>query len=492
LAITGGADAAATTAGRFGGEPAPIAPDVLARLRSACPEVDTDPAAVADASRDWWPLGLVWATEGRAPARAAVRCRPSSVDEVAAVLRVCNEARVPVTPAGGRSGVCGGSVPVHGGVLLDLTRLAGVDSVDHESLVVDVGAGTFGDHLEATLRADHGLTLGHHPQSISLSTVGGWLATRSAGQLSNRYGKIEDLVVGLDVVLASGRRLATGGHARASTGPDLTQLFVGSEGTLGVITGARLRLRPLPTSAARAAYGLPSFEAGLAACRQLVQRGGQVAVARLYDTVESARNFDVGDAHVLLLYDEGEARLVDAAMALAAEACDRHGASPLDAGLVDRWLGHRNDVSSLASLVQAGFVVDTIEVTASWRALGAVYVDALAALRAVEHCMVASAHQSHAYPDGACLYFTFAGRPPTEQREAFYRAAWDAATHAILDRGGSLSHHHGVGLNRSRFVARALGPQLGVLAAIKAQLDPHGILNPGKAGLPSPFGAVGW
>jgi alkyldihydroxyacetonephosphate synthase len=149
-------------------------------------------------------------------------------------------------------------------------------------------------------------------------------------------------------------------------------------------------------------------------------------------------------------------------------------------------------VSSLASLVRAGLVVDTIEVTGSWRALGAIYADAVTALAAVDHCMVASAHQSHAYPDGACLYFTFAGRPPAEAREAFYRAAGDAATVAVLERGGSLSHHHGIGLNRARFAADALGTGHDVLARIKAALDPNGIANPGKLGLPSPFGVPAW
>src|SRR5262249_22532180 len=148
-------------------------------------------------------------------------------------------ARIPVTAAAGRSGVCGASVPVHGGVVLDMTGLAGIVDVDTTSLLLDVAPGTFGDLLEAELRSDHDLTLGHWPQSVALSTVGGWLACRSAGQLSTRYGKIEDMVLGLDVALADGRVIHTGGAPRAAVGPDLDQLFVGSEGTLGVICGAR-------------------------------------------------------------------------------------------------------------------------------------------------------------------------------------------------------------------------------------------------------------
>ena len=218
----------------------------LRRLSDVCSTVDTGPADVAEASRDWWPLAMIWATEGHLAGRAAAVARPASTDEVAAVLACCNEARVPVTAAGGRSGVCGSSVPVHGGVVLDLCALSGIRSVDDESMLVDVGAGTFGDAFEDELQATYGLTVGHWPQSMALSTVGGWLACRGAGQYSTRYGKIEDIVVGIDAVLADGRLITTGGHPRQSAGPDLNQLLVGSEGTLAVITGARLRAHPTP------------------------------------------------------------------------------------------------------------------------------------------------------------------------------------------------------------------------------------------------------
>ena len=156
--------------------------------------------------------------------------------------------------------------------------------------------------------------------------------------------------------------------------------------------------------------------------------------------------------------------------------------------LVGRWLDHRNDVSALEPLVTRGYVVDTMEIAARWRDLPAIYAAATRAIRAVEHTLVASAHQSHAYADGACLYFTFAGQPPLDERDNYYRAVWDAGTRAVLERGGALSHHHGVGLNRARFMRDALGPAFDILAATKQTLDPNGILNPGKLGLPSPFG----
>ncbi len=406
---------------------------------------------------------------------------PGSAEEVAAVLAVCNADLVPVTAAAGRSGVCGASVPVHGGVVLDLCELSGIVDVDNESLVLDVRPGTFGEPLEAELRATHGATLGHWPQSVSISTVGGWLACRGAGQLSTRYGKIEDMVVGLDVALADGRRIATGGAPRAAVGPDLTQLFVGSEGTMGVITGARLRLHPEPAAERRDAWSFSSFVDGLDACRRILRRGATPAVLRLYDDVEANRSYQTGDRHVLLAYDEGDPTLIDAVMRVVAEECDSAGGERADVGLVDRWFHHRNEVSALEALTRRGFVVDTMEIAARWRDLPKIYDATTAAISAVPHAVNATAHQSHAYTDGACLYFTFAGRPPAEERESFYVAAWDAGTRAVLENGGALSHHHGVGLNRSRFMAEALGGAFDVLRVGQAGVGPERHPEPRQA-----------
>jgi len=470
-------------------EPAPLDPAVLEALAAACPDTTSDPATRAEASRDWWPLAMHWAVAGQVGALASVVCRPAGVAEVTAVLRVCHEHGVPVTAAGGRSGVCGASVPRYGGVMLDLTAMAGVVGVDDESLTADVLPGTFGPDLEADLRA-RGLTLGHWPQSMDISTVGGWLACRGAGQYSTRYGKIEDMVVGLDVLLGDGRLVSTGGGPRAAVGPDLTQLFVGSEGTLGIITGARLRVHPVPSGEGRAAFGFASWDDGVEACRRILRRGATPAVLRLYDPIESQRSHDTdGSVAVLLVLDEAEPLLVDATMAIVAEECA--AATPLDEALVESWLEHRNDVSALEALTRKGFVVDTLEIAGPWSRLPGIYLNTTAALLAVPHARVASAHLSHSYLDGACLYFTFAATPPAEEIESTYVSLWDAGTRAVLAAGGNLSHHHGVGLNRDRFVAEALGSGHDVLSAVKAALDPAGILNPGKLGMGGPIGPGG-
>ncbi len=468
------------------------APDsLLAALEATGAEVVSDATIRAEASRDWWPLAMGWALDGQVGNVAAAVVRPSDGGQVAEVLRRCNDARVPVTAAGGRSGVGGASVPVHGGVVLDTTRLDGIVSVDTTSGLLDVRAGTFGNELEAALRQDHGVTLGHWPQSINLSTVGGWLACRSAGQYSTRYGKIEDIVVGLDVALADGTTLTTGGSPRAAVGPDLTQVFVGSEGTLGVITGARLRVRPAPEHEHRAAFGFASFAEGLEACRRILRAGATPAVLRLYDEAETARSHGGdGATAALLVLDEGNRTLVDATFAVVKRHLD--GVARLDDTVVDHWLIHRNDVSALEALTRKGYVVDTMEVAASWTALPAV-ADATRKALLTAGALMATCHLSHSYSDGACVYFTFAATPEATEREATYVSLWDAGVAAALGAGANLAHHHGVGLNRARYMRRAIGDSgLAALAALKQALDPNGILNPGKLGLPSPFGAVPW
>ena len=492
-----------------------VPPELLDRLATTGATVSTGDADREAAGRDWWPVAIGWAARGQVPARPAAVVRPATTEQVSAVVAACAAAGVPVTAMAGRSGVCGGSVPVFGGVALDCTGLVGDVEVDERSLVADVPAGTFGPDLEAALRGTgDGYTLGHWPQSMDLSTVGGWLACRGAGQYSTRYGKIEDMVIGLEVVLADGRVVHTEGRGpRAATGPSLTQLFVGSEGTLGIVTRASFRVHPLPPATGRRAFGFAGptgFADGLDACRRVLRRGATPAVLRLYDPVESGRNFDRPDTSVLVVLDEADPGLLAATLEVVDQECARTagrpgspGADRLPDDLVDRWLSHRNDVSALAPLWRADVVVDTVEVAGRWAVLPSLADDVVAALGALTGTLVASVHQSHAYPDGACLYFTFAGRQPDSAgdphepgdmvwEERYYRDAWDVVTATVQRHGAAISHHHGIGLNRSRFLPDALGSGFDVLAAVKHALDPAGILNPGKLGLPSPFGEVPW
>ena len=301
------------------------------------------------------------------------------------------------------------------------------------------------------------------------------------------------MVVGLEFVLADGTVVVTGGAPAGAVGPDLTQLVLGSEGTLGVITKVWLRTHPLPAHEGRAAYAFPTFRAGIDACRATLRAGATPAVLRLYDAEESARGRGGdGTTCTLVVLDEGDRRLVDATMAIVAESCDSAGGSPADESLVAEWMEHRNDTTALQALTRRGFVVDTMEVAAPWSALPRLFDDVRHALLAVPTARAATCHLSHSYSDGACLYFTFAATPPANEIEATYVALWDAGQRSVLAGGGNLSHHHGVGINRARFAAEALGAGHGVLQSVKSALDPQGILNPGKLGLAGPFGAAPW
>ena len=492
--IEGGPEAAGE---RLGTHPVEVPASILDRVREGGGTVELGAGARAEAGRDWWPIAIGWAAAGQVPARPAAVVRPVTTSQVSELLASCADALVPVTAMGGRSGVCGGAVPLFGGVALDCTGLVGDVHVDEESLLAEVPAGTGGRDLEDALRrCAAGYTLGHWPQSIDLSTVGGWIACRSAGQYSTRYGKIEDMVAGLEVVLADGRVVRTGAQGpRAATGPDLTQLFAGSEGVLGVITRAWLRVHPVAPAEGRRAYGFCDLATGLDACRRILRRGATPAVLRLYDRAESERTFSRPDLCVLVVLDEADPGLLGATLQVVDDECA--AGARVDDALVAHWLDTRFDVSALGPLWQAGVVVDTAEVAARWARLPALARDVVAALRALDGTIAASVHLSHAYADGACLYFTFAGSrarggADAAWTEAYYRGAWDALNGALCAHDAAISHHHGIGLNRARFLAPALGEAHHVLVELKRALDPAGILNPGKLGIPSPFGGSPW
>ena len=453
---------------------------------------------LAEHARDWWPLAMRWALEGQVPQLPLLVAKPRDTAQVAHVIDTCRTHDVPVVAAAGRSGVSGSSIPIFGGVVMSMNEMRGVVSVDRESGVIEVLPGTFGPDLEAAL-AEHDLTLGHFPQSFDLSTVGGWIACLGAGQFSTRYGKIDEMVVGLEVVLADGSVINTGMAPAAAHGPDITSMFVGSEGTLGIITRAWLRAHDKPNAQRQAAYFFANFADGVGAMRQAVRAEATPAVLRLYDAIESQRSHG-GDGNncTLIVLDQAEEEIANATMHVVDRCARDHGAVSAPTERVDHWWKHRNDTSGLQALTQKGFVIDTMEVAAPWSRVDHVYRSVREATLAIGGARSVSAHVSHSYLDGACIYFTFVGTTSsreinaatTREHEALYIAMWDAAQTAALDAGANLSHHHGVGLNRGRFMRPALGASFDVLVALKQTLDPQDILNPGKLGLPTKRGAL--
>lgn len=459
--------------------------DLALRLRAAlgADAVHTDPATLARHRRDTWMLSELRDFQGEElPAPVAV-VEPASAEQVAETLRLCRAEGTPVVPFGGGSGVCGGVLVPEGALVLSTRRLDGLVALDDANLLASLRAGTNGMDAERRV-AEAGLTIGHWPQSIELSTVGGWVATRAAGQLSTGYGSIEDVLFALEAVLPDGTIVRTRPTPRASAGPDLRQLFLGSEGTLGVVTEVTFSLRARPEASRGQAFHFASLAAGLEAVRRLMREGWRPPVVRLYDTQESYRSFHAfcpeGRALLLLLH-EGPAALVDVQGRAAGALAAAEGGAEADAAVVDHWLEHRNRVPGFRGFLERGIVVDTIEVGATWDRVVPLYEGVTASLLEVEGMLLASAHSSHSYRSGTNLYFTFAARPSDPaQMAATYRECWRRTMEATLAAGGGIAHHHGIGRIRRDALAGELGAGgLALLRTLKRALDPDSLLNPG-------------
>lgn len=463
-------------------------PDAAARHREAlvarlgADAVRWDDETLAQHRRDTWCLSVLRDMRGTLTARPACVVDPTTVEQVSALLQYAKEHRVPVVPFGAGSGVCGGVLPADGMIVIDLRRMNRIVELNETALMVRVQAGMMGHTFEAALN-EKGYSMGHFPQSIELSTVGGWVATRAAGQYSTRYGSIEDLLLALEVVLSDGRVVRTRVGPRSATGPDIRQLFLGSEGTLGVVTELTARIFPQPESSVRLSYSFATMHDGLEAIRRIMRAGWKPPVVRLYDGVETARLFtavSTGDNSLLLLISEGPQALTAAEGKACADICTAAGGTPAGDDPVQHWLGERNHVPGFETFLQRGFVLDTIEVATTWDHIDELYREVIAALQTVEGIVVASGHSSHSYPQGTNIYFTFVARPDDPARaEETYLACWGQAMEATLRTHGTISHHHGIGRLRVPWMERELGVGLDVLRAIKHTLDPNGIMNPG-------------
>ncbi len=515
----------------------PPDPRVVDAVRAEWP---ADAASLADldrlaCARDCWPYTTIAALHGVLEHFPDAVLWASSTADVQKALALARRLRVPLIPYGGGSGVCGGTTPIHGGIVLDMKRMARVLEIDEVSLTVTAEAGINGELLERAV-AEHGCSIGHFPSSIYCSTLGGWLATRAAGQLSTRYGKIEDMVVSYRAVLPDGSVLETKAAPRSAVGPGIAQLLVGSEGTLCIITEATLRIHPEPERRGFRAFQFGSVLAGTEAIRKTLRLGVFPAAVRLYDELDTfiigsgkgqaalsgesgpedepkppsllkammhhAQRFAIAHPRMaqaltpllpkqclLILTFEGAREIVQAEEAVAARACLAAGGEDLGPDPARLWWEHRYKVSyGLSAVFDGGAFADTMEVATTWRRLMPLY-DAVRA--AIGGKAMVMAHFSHAYPDGCSIYFTFAARAETAQEsQALYRAIWDAGMRATLAAGGTISHHHGIGLSKAAWMKEEHGRGMAVLQAIKDVLDPDNMLNPGKLGLRPP-GAPG-
>ncbi len=445
--------------------------------------VDVSEAALNERSFDWWPVMAKSRQQGHLLHRPDVVALPTSIDEIASVVAWANEARVPVTARGLGSSVVGGPLATRGGVSLDLTRMTKVLKVDTENMLVTVQAGKNGGELEDELAAQ-GLTLGHSPQSLYRSTVGGWIATRATGQFSSKFGGIEDLAAGFTAVMADGSIARFGPWPRMAVGPDLRQLVIGSEGCLCVVAEVTLKCFPVPQAQAFETITFPDLPGGLKAMRTLMQARLRPSLLRFYDVAEARHAMKESSfaSPVMFLGCEGASKVVDAELGAALDVCRGEGGQPIGPAGATAWMARRFDFSAIERVLERpGGVAETIEISNHWSSIARTY-EAMTT-RLAPFATEVLGHFSHAYTDGISLYVILLGEATdAAQAEARLREIWRVAMQAALETGATVSHHHGSGLARSAYVAAGLGSAWPVMVKLKQALDPHAILNPGKLG----------
>ncbi|MFB6263146.1 MAG: FAD-binding oxidoreductase [Bradymonadaceae bacterium] len=489
-------------------------------------------------NNDCSPRGIILARAGRLDEhRPAAVVQPADEEQVREVVEWARRTGVPLVPYGAGSGVCRGAVPDERSVVVDLKRLDEVIEVDEEAAVARVQPGVIGYEFERELNR-RGWTMGHYPSSLYCSSVGGYAAARSAGQLSSEYGKFEDMILSLRAVTGRGEVVETaptGWHSSDAPGrgPNPTQLMVGSEGTLGLITELTVELDEAPERRRYRGFEFGDLSTGLEAIRRLMQSGVTPTVVRLYDPPDTlvkggddseaglmdrlraladdhlpadltdelregarqARNAvarqvigrpqlvnrvidALGEASLLVVGFEGDDPRVEQRAEWAFDQLARRGVD-LGPGPGEHWRKHRFDVSYKQSPVfDTGAFVDTMEVSTTWDRLEDLY---RAVRRALTPHVLVLAHFSHVYPEGSSIYFTFVGYAENDEATLeLYRRVWREGLDAVAEAGGSITHHHGVGDLKSAWLEEDHSGGTELFDALKESLDPDGIMNPGK------------
>lgn len=444
---------------------------------------------------------------GRLEAAPDAVLLPPDADAVRRALEVCAAEGVAVVPFGGGTSVVGGVEPLRGPhgrlISLDLARLRKVE-VDQRSLTARLGAGLRGPEAEAALDTE-GVVLGHYPQSFEYATIGGFAATRSAGQASSGYGRFDDLVTAVRLSTPVGD-LGTLESPHTAAGPSLRELVVGSEGVFGVIPEVIVRVRPQPRQRRYEAWMAESFEAGAEIVRTLAQGSGLPDVIRISDEEETEVSLALSGPRgftgalfggylglrkrrggcLVVVGLEGDEESVARRRALTVRALRAGGAAYLGQAAGRSWEHGRYQGPYLRdTLMGMGAMVETLETSHTWSRLAELYTAVGGAIRAAQGVQgtpgLVFCHLSHAYADGASLYFTFISRARHGEEIEQWRAVKSAACEAIVASGGTITHHHAVGRDHTPYMKAEVG-ELGIetLRAMKERLDPAGVMNPGK------------
>lgn len=469
---------------------------VLAMARIVGREhVLTDETARRDYAHDRLPYANFCAREGRlAGVLPRLVVRPGTRTELAEIVKFAFENKVQIIPFGNGSGVLGGAIPISREMTIDLRRLDRILSFDAEDAMVTVEAGMNGAAFEQALN-EKGYTCGHYPQSMEISTVGGWVACRGGGQASSRYGKIEDIVIGLSAVMPDGSPLVVRPVPRRAAGPSVADILIGGEGGFGIVDTVTLRIYRKPEIESGVTLAFPTLAAALDCAREIMQTEIRPQIARIYDEAESSERMEglsgFDDHPILAIYAFcGQAPLAGAEEEMALAIARRHGAIIADNEPYRHWKKNRFFVYSQVWQAK-GYYNDTIEIAARWSVLPSLYEAIRAKVKEIYPSTYFGAHWSHIYPEGACQYMTMRLPPmPSGEAMRIHARLWECAETLALDYGGTISHHHGVGIFRNAWLERELGGGLKLLQSLKAAIDPDNLMNPGKVGMKAPDGAV--
>lgn len=466
----------------------------LAQIVGAANVMAQDEARVHYANDQWW-YAVAAAGVGQPISRPDVAVRPSTTQQVAAIVRLANELRVPITPWGGGSGVQGAANADQGGIVLDLRGMQRIRSVDEKSLTCIVEAGLACRDFEAALNG-RGWSFTHYPASAEWATIGGSIAARGSGVLSSKYGKIEEHVLSVEWVTPTGEIVNTPNVPRHAAGPELTQLLVGSEGTLGIVTAANVKLHLLPKHRVFSVFEFARLSDGVEAGRRIMTTGLKPPVMRLYDQHAASHSLSraveaaLEHATLVMMFDGEYPELVELEAQIAARVCREMGGTELSPSIGATWWERRYVFYYPPYAPELPSIWGTIDVVADFEHIEAVYDETTKAIRAAcppEYNLSLNTHFSHWYEWGSMIYARMkvpTGPAKLDEAKALHDAIFKAGVEAALNAGAVINDHHGVGIRLAPYMPAQYGDEgMAALKRLKAALDPNNILCPGKLGL---------
>ena len=440
-------------------------------------------------SVDYFWLSRMWADRGREMPQGDFIVSPKNAQEVSKVLKIANYYKIPVTTWGGGGGTQGGAIPVCGGIVIDTKRMNEIFDFNEKGMYIECGAGAIYKHIEWAAN-ERGYSTMHFPSSLTCSTVGGFLAHRGIGVVSTKYGKIDDMVLQMEVVLPNGDIIYTSSAPKHAAGPDLNQIFIGSEGTLGIITKAQIRIYQQPEVRRFRGFLFKDMSAAFAASRELLQIF-KPSVMRLYDEAETVSLIKkiVGvakpGAFMNIAY-EGKKELVDVEEKILLDTFAKYGAEDLGSEYGEKWWDEKITFFYPGHMMDLPQMFGTMDTIAPYDKIEKIYWAMKKAIETKFPNIRFIAHFSHWYEWGCMIYDRFiCDNPPQDPIEAMrlHNEVWTTGVRTAIANGGVVNDHHGVGIKLGRLMEEQYGPAMQVFEGLKKTLDPNGIMNPFKLGL---------